>query len=96
MHSYFVYILSNKHHTVFYTGFTNDLGRRIEEHKQKVADGFTKKYNCNKLLYFEEFNNKEEALHREKQIKRYFRKWKVNLIESMNSEWRDLSEDFEI
>jgi len=63
---YYVYIISNTHHTVFYTGFTNDLGRRIEEHKLKVVLGFTAKYNCHKLLYFEAFKDMDEALHREK------------------------------
>jgi putative endonuclease len=91
---YYVYILSNQHHTVFYTGFTNDLGRRIEEHKLKVVPGFTSKYNCDKLLYFEKFNNMEEALSRERQIKKYRKDWKVNLVETLNSEWRDLAEDF--
>jgi len=96
MHSYFIYILSNKHHTVYYTGFTNNLGRRIEEHKQKVVKGFTNKYNCDKLLYYEEFTDMDEALYREKQIKKYRRNWKENLIESINPEWRDLFEDFKI
>ena len=91
---YYVYILSNPHHTVFYTGFTNDLGRRVEEHKLKVAPGFTNKYNCEKLLYFEEFTDRSEALIREKQIKKYTRDWKINLIESKNADWRDLAEDF--
>lgn len=94
MNRYYVYILSNQSHKVFYTGFTNDLGRRIEEHKTKVVKGFTEKYNCNKLLYFEEFKDKDEALHREAQIKRYLKEWKKNLIYSINPEWRDLAEDF--
>ena len=93
---YYVYILSNKHHTVFYTGFTDDLGRRVEEHKLKVAKGITEKYNCNKLLYYEEFNDIEEALNREKQIKKYKRKWKENLINSINPEWKDLAKNFGI
>ena len=96
MYTYFIYIISNKHHTVFYTGFTNDLGRRIEEHKQKVVKGFTYKYNCDKLLYFEEFTDKEEALLREKQIKKYKRDWKKNIIESIKPKWRDLAEDFDV
>ena len=91
---YYVYILSNTHHTVLYTGFTNDLGRRVEEHKLKVVPGFTAKYNCHKLLYFEEFKDMDEALHREKQIKRHKRDWKIDLIESSNAKWRDLAEDF--
>ena len=94
MNKYWVYILSNLSHKVYYTGFTNDLGRRIEEHKNKVVKGFTEKYNCDKLLYYEEFKDKDEALHREKQVKRYPRDWKNNLISVMNPDWRDLSEDF--
>lgn len=69
MKSYFVYILSNKYHTVFYTGMTNDLNRRIYEHRNKLVDGFTKKYNTTKLLYFEETTNVNNAIAREKQIK---------------------------
>jgi len=94
MPQYYVYILSNKHHTVLYTGFTNDLGRRVEEHKLKVVKGFTARYNCNELLYFEEFTDMDEAMHREKQLKRYKRSWKEDLITSINPNWRDLSEDF--
>ncbi len=94
MSRYYVYILTNRHHTVLYTGFTNDVGRRVYEHKHKLRAKFTKKYNCDKLLYYEEFTSAEEALHREKQIKRYRRGWKKNLINSLNPEWRDLYEDF--
>ncbi len=91
--TYYVYILSNKHHTVFYTGFTDDIARRVWEHKNKIYKGFTSKYNCDKLLYYEEFNNKEDALHREKQMKKYKRDWKFNLINSINPEWKDLYDD---
>ena len=91
---YYTYILSNSHHTVFYTGFTDDLYRRVQEHRQKLVQGFTQKYNCNKLLYFEEFKWADDAKHREHQVKRYSREWKKNLIESINPEWRDLYEDF--
>lgn len=94
MKKYYVYIISNQNHTVLYTGFTIDLGRRVEEHKLKVVKGFSYKYNCNKLLYFEEFPDKEESLHREKQIKKYRSFWKKNLINGMNPEWRDLFADF--
>ena len=94
MTSYYVYILSNKYHTVFYTGFTNDLGRRTEEHKLKVVKGFTARYNCDKLLYYEEFIDQDEARIRERQIKKYKREWKENLIKSINPEWLDLAEDF--
>ena len=91
---FYVYILSNQRHTVFYTGFTDDLYRRIYEHKHKLQPGFTAKYNCDKLLYFEEFTIADEATHREKQIKKYKRDWKKNLINAMNPEWRDLYDDF--
>lgn len=90
--TYYVYILANWKYTVFYTGVTNDLVRRVFEHKLKLNKGFTSKYNCHKLLYFEEFGDIMDAIHREKQIKKYKRAWKKNLINSMNPEWRDLSE----
>lgn len=92
--NYYVYIITNKNHTVLYTGFTNDLERRVFEHKTGVYKGFSSKYNCHKLLYFEEFPIMDEALHRERQIKKYKRSWKENLINSMNPEWRDLYDDF--
>ncbi len=90
MYRFWVYILTNPHHTVLYTGFTEDLEVRVYQHKHKLLHGFTKKYNCNKLVYFEEFVDGDEAKHREHQIKRYPKKWKHNLINSMNPEWRDL------
>jgi putative endonuclease len=96
MVKFYVYIISNKHHTTLYTGFTGDLVRRIYEHRHKLFKGFTSKYNCEKLLYFEEFACAEDATHRERQLKRYKRNWKENLITEMNPEWRDLSEDFKI
>lgn len=99
MNRFYVYILTNHHHTVFYTGFTDDLEPRVYEHKHRLLEGFTKKYNCgvppsDKLVYYEEFISAEEALHREKQIKRYLRNWKKSLINSINPTWRDLYEDF--
>ena len=90
--TYFVYILSNKRHTVFYTGVTNDIENRVFDHKVKRNPGFTAQYNCDQLMYYEEFNNINDAIHREKQLKRYKRDWKKNLINGMNSEWKDLSE----
>ncbi len=71
-----VYILSNWKHSVFYTGVTNNLERRVFEHKLKVNSGFTEKYNCNQLMYYEEFTCIQDAIHREKQIKKYKREWK--------------------
>jgi putative endonuclease len=93
MSNFYVYLLSNVHHTVFYTGCTNDLRRRVYEHKHQVYKGFTKKYNCHKLLYYEEFADVPSALHREQQLKRYKKEWKENLINSINPEWKDLYED---
>ena len=77
-----------------YTGITNDLNRRVYEHNHKLMEGFTKKYNINKLVYFELFNNPGDAIRREKQIKGWLREKKIGLIESMNPEWKDLSNDF--
>lgn len=77
-----------------YTGITNDLNRRVYEHKHKLLEGFTKKYNIHKLIYFELFNNPGDAIRREKQIKGWLREKKIGLIESMNPEWKDLSNDF--
>jgi len=90
---YCVYILTNKTNTVLYIGVTGDLTRRIYEHKNKVISGFTKKYNLEKLVYFEQTKDVITALNREKQLKNWHREWKVNLIEENNSQWRDLSED---
>jgi putative endonuclease len=72
------------------------LARRVYEHKHKLLKGFTAKYNCEKLLYFEEFSNAEEALGREKQLKKYKREWKENLISEMNPEWKDLVDNFDV
>ncbi len=76
-----------------YTGVTNNLVRRVYEHKNKLMEGFTKKYNINRLVYFEVFNNIEGAIRREKQIKGWVRKKKIALIESINPEWKDLYEE---
>jgi putative endonuclease len=89
-HHYFIYILSNHHHTVFYTGTTNDLIRRIYEHKMKLADSFTKKYNLHKLLYYEMTHDAEAALYREKLIKKWKRELKYDAIAKLNPEWKDL------
>jgi len=78
-----------------YIGVTNNLERRVYEHKNKLINGFTKKYNLTKLVYYEVFNNIEDAIHREKQLKNWHRPWKINLIESSNKDWRDLSTEFE-
>jgi putative endonuclease len=87
-----VYLLTNKNNTVLYTGVTNDLRRRISEHRLKLLPGFTKQYNVDKLVYFEWFEDAPNAITREKQIKAGSRKKKVALIEASNPEWRDLFE----
>jgi len=83
--------MTNKSKT-FYTGITNNLERRVYEHKNKLVEGFTKKYNINKLSYFELYSNADDAIRREKQIKGWKRIKKLKLIESMNPEWKDLSD----
>lgn len=87
---YYIYILTNKKNSVLYVGITNDLVRRTYEHKSKLSDGFTKKYNVDRLVYYETCANSLSAIAREKQIKAGSRKKKVLLIESMNIEWLDL------
>ncbi|MGB7574276.1 MAG: GIY-YIG nuclease family protein [Thermodesulfobacteriota bacterium] len=89
---YYVYILANKSNKVLYIGVTNDLERRICEHRNEMVDGFTKKYNLNKLVYFETTTDVRSALEKEKQLKNWHRSWKINLINEFNSEWKDLSE----
>jgi putative endonuclease len=91
---YYVYILTNRYNTVLYTGVTNNLERRLYEHKNKRINGFTKKYNVDKLVYFEDTDNINSAITREKQIKGWTRKKKDELISSVNGEWKDLSEDW--
>ena len=87
---YFVYILTNQGNRVLYTGITNNLVRRVYEHKHKLASGFTSDYNVNKLVYFEAFQHVYEAIVREKQIKGGSRQKKVALIEHTNAGWKDL------
>ena len=90
MKTYYVYIMTNKTGTL-YTGVTNNLERRVYEHKHKLIPGFTSKYNITKLVYYEEGNDVNAALAREKQIKGWLRAKKIALIESINPEWKDLS-----
>jgi putative endonuclease len=90
---YFVYLMTNKNNTVIYTGVTNDLKRRVYEHKEKLIDGFTKKYNVNKLVYFESTNDINSAIHREKQIKAGSRQKKIDLIHFANKNWKDLYDE---
>ena len=87
---FYVYIMANKYDTVLYTGITNDLVRRVYEHKQKLIKGFTSIYNINKLVYYEIFQDSYNAISREKQIKAGSRERKIRLIEAFNPEWVDL------
>lgn len=94
MSQYFVYILTNKSNKVLYIGVTNNLERRMFEHRNKMVDGFTKRYNLTKLVYFEETSDVISAMEREKQLKNWHRDWKINLINQFNPNWNDLSEGF--
>ena len=87
---YFVYIMANKHNAVLYTGITNDLKKRVYEHRKKLVPGFTKKYNVAKLVYYEICQDPESAIVREKQIKAGSRQKKIDLINTMNRQWLDL------
>ena len=87
---YYVYIITNKTKTVLYTGVTNNLSRRIYEHKNKLINGFTKNYNVDTLVYYEPYNDIKFALRREKQIKNLLRRKKEELINSINPNWDEL------
>ncbi|NJL64499.1 MAG: GIY-YIG nuclease family protein [Methylacidiphilales bacterium] len=90
---YYIYLITNEHNTVLYTGVTSDLIKRVYEHKEKLIDGFTKKYNVNKLVYYEIFTDINSAIAREKQIKAGSRQKKIDLINSLNPAWCDLYDD---
>ena len=90
MREYYVYIMTNKSRTL-YTGMTNDLERRVHEHKHKLVKGFTSKYNITFLVWYEEFDDVQQAIEGEKRIKGWLRSKKIDLIESMNPEWKDLA-----
>jgi len=90
---YYVYILTNKNNSVLYTGVTNNLSRRVYEHKEKLHNGFTKRYNITKLVYYEVFEEPYYAIAREKQIKAGSRKKKLALIDGMNPSWKDLYDE---
>lgn len=87
---YFVYILANKPKKVLYVGITDDLVKRIGEHKNNIREGFTNKYNVHRLVYYEEIEDVQVAMAREKRLKRWNRQWKIELIENDNPEWNDL------
>lgn len=92
MKKWFVYIMANKPNGVIYIGITHNIEERVKEHKLKLyPNSFTSKYKCNKLVYFEEYEISEEAMVREKRMKKWKRYWKIGLIEDMNPSWMDLS-----
>ena len=94
IHQYYVYILSSKIRGTLYIGMTNDLQRRVYEHKTGFYKGFTSKYGVNKLMYFETFQNVKEAINREKKLKKWNRAWKIELLEKDNPSWRDLAKNW--
>lgn len=91
--SYHVYILASQHNGTLYVGITNNLSRRIEEHKGWLVPGFTRSYGVDKLVYFEEYASIREAREREGKLRRWRRSWKLELIEKLNPNWRDLAEE---
>ncbi len=91
MKNYFVYVLTTKNNKMLYVGVTNNLQRRVEEHKQKLIPGYTEKYNLNKLVYYQEFSDINDAIEAEKKIKGWLRVKKDNLITEFNPNWEDLS-----
>ena len=92
---YAVYIMTNYSETSLYIGVTSNLQKRVWEHKNKITEGFTKKYNIDKLVYYEITDSIESAINREKQLQRWHRQWKINLIKQMNPDFKDLSLDWE-
>ncbi|WP_138431950.1 GIY-YIG nuclease family protein [Fodinibius saliphilus] len=91
---YHVYIMTNPHHTVLYTGITSDIIKRGWQHRKREVEGFTKRYNCTKMIYVEEYDHPQEAIDRENQIKGWTRKKKEALIKRLNPEWKDLYGEF--
>lgn len=89
----YVYILAKERNSTFYVGITSNLMKRVWEHKNETADGFTKKYGVKNLVYYEIFNDPENAIKREKQLKKWNRPWKMRVIEEMNPKWEDLYDD---
>ncbi|MCX7552041.1 GIY-YIG nuclease family protein [Xanthomarina sp. F2636L] len=97
MCKWYIYIMANKFKGTVYIGITDNIEERVKEHKLKVyPNSFTAKYNCDKLVYFEEFEKDNEAIIREKRLKKWNRSWKIELIESMNPSWMDLSMNWNI
>lgn len=93
MKRFWVYIITDKPYGTLYIGVTSDLPRRVYEHKNGLYEGFSKKYDLKLLVYYEEYQTAEEAIRREKCMKKWNREWKINKIHEMNRQWRDLAED---
>jgi len=91
-HQYYTCIMANKWNTTIYIGVTNDTHYRVYQHKNKLVEGFTSRYNINKLVYYEEYDYIDDAIYREKQLKNWHRRWKINLINKFNPGWKDLSD----
>jgi putative endonuclease len=91
--NFYVYILASRRNGTLYVGVTSDLIKRVWEHKNKLVEGFTEHYDVNNLVYYEHFSDAENAIRREKRLKKYNRKWKTDLIEKANPEWKDLYEE---
>jgi len=96
MGQYFVYILASKRNGTLYIGVTNNLLKRVHQHKNDIAEGFTKKYNVHKLVYYEMFGRIQDAITREKRMKKWKRQWKMRLIEESNPNWEDLFDSLSI
>ena len=94
IHQYYLYILTNKRNGTLYIGVTNCLERRMFEHKNKLIEGFTKKYSLNRLVYFESYQYVNDAIKREKNMKKWKREWKIKLIEKETPNWNDLSKEW--
>lgn len=95
-HQYYLYLLASKKNGTLYIGVSNDLERRMFEHKNKLVEGFTSKYNIDKLMYFESFQYVNDAIRREKNMKKWKRQWKIDVIEKDNPNWKDLSADWDL
>jgi len=93
MKLYYIYILASKRNGTLYIGITSNIIKRIWEHKEKLVQGFTRRYNIDRLVYFEQFTDIKDALEREKALKKWNRRWKLNLIEEKNPNWNDLYDD---
>ena len=93
MNTYYVYILASKRNGTLYIGVTNDLVRRVYEHKNDIVEGFTKKYGIHLLVYYEQYDNVESAIQRERQMKKWNRQWKIRRIKRQNPIWRDLYDE---